>query len=77
MFLNRPGNITRELRERGIHRMPRNLDEAVQQLKQDKFVTGAIGEALAQKFIEAKELEWARFENHVHQWEIDEYLPVI
>ena len=65
-----------ERMERGIYQMPRNLFEAVQLMKQDRLVTETVGEILAQKYIEAKETEWAGFESHVHQWELDKYLPI-
>ncbi len=69
--------LTSEERQaRGIFRLPRSLEEAVQLLKQDKLVTETIGEVLTQKYISAKELEWSQFQDYVHPWEIDKYLPV-
>ncbi len=60
----------------GVTRLPRNLGEALQLLKQDKLIFDTMGEVLADKYITAKELEWSQFENHVHPWEIDRYLAI-
>ena len=63
-------------RRRGISKLPPNLGEAVQLLRQDKLVTGVIGEVLAKKYISAKEIEWSQYQDYVHPWEINKYLPV-
>ncbi|PKM47759.1 MAG: type I glutamate--ammonia ligase [Firmicutes bacterium HGW-Firmicutes-8] len=63
-------------RRRGISKLPPNLGEAVQLLRQDKLVTGVIGEVLAKKYIAAKEIEWSQYQDYVHPWEINKYLPV-
>lgn len=65
-----------ELAERHICRVPKNLDQAIQMLKKDSLIMETIGTVFAGKYIEAKEAEWARFEGHVHHWEVDEYLSV-
>ena len=65
-----------ELQEQGIGIMPRNLNAAVQLLKKDALIIDTLGPALAEKYIAAKEEEWARYEGHVHQWEVDQYLSV-
>jgi len=65
-----------EYRGRHVVRLPRNLGEAVQLLKQDKLITETLGKVLAGKYISAKEVEWDQFENHVHPWEIERYLAV-
>ncbi len=65
-----------ECLERGIYRLPANLGEAIQLIKQDELMTATLGSALAEKYVLAKEAEWAEFEKHVHQWENEKYLSV-
>lgn len=63
-------------RPRGISKLPGNLEEAVRLLKQDKLIRETIGEQLAERYILAKDLEWAEFQGYVHPWEIDKYLSI-
>lgn len=63
-----------ERQEKEIDCLPANLIEAVQELKQDPFICEALGEHVYQKYIEAKEQEWNRFNSTVTQWELEEYL---
>lgn len=58
----------------GIERLPEDLYEALQCLKQDKFIMNVLGSRTAKKYIEAKEYEWATYRKQVTQWELDEYL---
>ena len=63
-----------ERQEREIDSLPSNLMEAVQELKQDPFLREVLGSHVYQKYIEAKEQEWNRFNSTVTQWELEEYL---
>jgi glutamine synthetase len=63
-----------EIRQRGILTLPRNLGQAIDFMKNDEMIVGMMGQALANKYINAKEHEWAKFERQVHEWEIEEYL---
>lgn len=65
-----------KLKRRNILRLPRNLDEAVNLMRKDKLVVEAIGRNLAERYISVKSTEWTRFEGYVHNWEVEEYLPV-
>ena len=62
------GNI---IREKGL---PRNLESALQSLRGDRVVKQALGNTIHSLYLESKEAEWERFQTHVHQWELDEYL---
>lgn len=53
--------------------LPRNLSEALRALGDDMTIQNALGEHIACRFLESKELEWERFQAEVHQWELDEY----
>lgn len=65
-----------EYRTRNILTMPQNLEKAIDLFKQDALVIQTIGQELADKYITAKQLEWQRFQSHVHSWELEEYLPL-
>lgn len=54
--------------------LPRNLGEALDALKDDRIICSALGSRLSDCYIKAKEAEWERYQAHVHQWELDEYL---
>jgi glutamine synthetase len=52
------------------------LGEALAALDGDEVVRGALGELIAEWFIEAKSQEWAEYRRQVHAWEIERYLPM-
>ncbi|KKM10190.1 glutamine synthetase [Clostridiales bacterium PH28_bin88] len=54
--------------------LPRHLHEALQELAGDHLVRSTLGEYIYQRFSEAKEEEWERYQNTVHPWELREYL---
>ncbi|MGO0154546.1 glutamine synthetase family protein [Leuconostoc mesenteroides] len=62
-------------RERaGITDLPDTLLAAVRELAADDVVRAAIGEHSADKFIEAKKIEYVSYRQYVSQWETDSYL---
>lgn len=62
-------------RERaGITDLPDTLLAAVRELAADDVVRTAIGEHIADKFIEAKKIEYTSYRQYVSQWETDSYL---
>ncbi|MGO2539395.1 MAG: type I glutamate--ammonia ligase [Leuconostoc mesenteroides] len=62
-------------RERaGITDLPDTLLAAVRELAADDVVRAAIGEHIADKFIEAKKIEYTSYRLYVSQWETDSYL---
>jgi len=63
-----------ERTERGIESLPLSLDEALAELKKDSFILDVLGEHVSEKYIEAKEYEWAEYKTRVSQWEVDHYL---
>ena len=58
----------------GIATFPENLYEAVQCMKNDKFVCDVLGDHIVEKYTEAKLKEWEDYRTRVSQREIDEYL---
>lgn len=66
---------TNEEREAmGVHSLPANLDEAMNEFKKDALICKAMGEHVTAKMIEAKTLEWDSYRKHVTQWEIKRYI---
>ncbi|MDC2864573.1 MULTISPECIES: type I glutamate--ammonia ligase [unclassified Bacillus (in: firmicutes)] len=69
--------MTPEEREKaGIIDLPATLAQALNELKSNEIVCGALGEHLLEHFIEAKEIEWDMFRTQVHQWERDQYMTL-
>jgi glutamine synthetase len=60
--------------EYGIDTLPSNLGEAIDALEEDEVIRSALGEHVAEKFIEAKSQEFGEYIVEVSDWEIDRYL---
>ncbi|GAA5415192.1 glutamine synthetase [Paraliobacillus ryukyuensis] len=58
----------------GVKDLPATLYDAVQKLKEDEVMVGALGEHLFEHFVESKEIEWDMFRTQVHPWEREQYL---
>lgn len=65
-----------EREEVGIIDLPATLAAALELLKTDEVIVGALGEHLFEHFVEAKEIEWDIFRTQVHPWERDQYMSV-
>ncbi len=63
-----------EVKERGIGAVAGNLQEAIDALRDNPVIRGAIGEFSFSKFYEAKQNEWDSYRLAVSQWELDRYL---
>lgn len=63
-----------EMQAREIHTVAGNLKEALDALRDDEVIRGALGEHFFSKFYEAKVAEWDRYRIAISKWEIDEYL---
>lgn len=64
----------RERAELGIDSLPGSLGEAVEALLQDELVLATLGDYVAERFLEAKQIEWDLYRTQVHRWEIEQYL---
>ena len=64
----------KEREENGIASLPRNLSEAICEMRNDSLICETLGEHICEKYIEAKELEWIDYTTRVHDWEVDSYL---
>jgi glutamine synthetase len=80
-----PGPATRnvaemtdaERREMGIGSLPENLHEAIELAEQSQLLRDTLGQALLEKLIENKKLEWSRYRGQVTDYELQEYLPLL
>ncbi len=54
--------------------LPGSLQEALAEFERDDVITGAVGDHIAEWFVEAKRQEWNDYRLRVSQWEIDRYL---
>jgi len=60
--------------EYGIETLPPNLGAAVDALEDDEVIQDALGEHVAEKFVEAKQAEYDEYKAEVSEWELDSYL---
>jgi len=63
-----------ELERRNVGVLPDNLSDALVALENDDVVVDALGDHLAERFVEAKRLEWREYRGQVTQWELEQYL---
>ncbi len=61
----------------GIGTLPSNLAEALDRMEDSELVAGALGEHLFGWFLRNKRKEWDRYQRHVSQFELEEYLPIL
>jgi glutamine synthetase len=64
----------REKRRLRIDDLPRNLEEACDELEKDEVITEALGEHVTHHFLAAKRMEWGEYISQVSRWELDNYL---
>ena len=64
----------RDRRKFKIDELPRDLHEALEYFEKDEVVTGALGDHLTERFLEAKRAEVLQYNLQVSKWEIDNYL---
>ena len=62
-----------EIRAKGIQVLPQSLWGALEELRGDEVIKGALG-PIADEFIELKTKEWETYDQQVSAWEINEYL---
>ncbi len=65
-----------ELERRNVGLLPDNLKDAVEALRHDDVVLDALGDHLAERFVEAKRLEYRDYRRQVTPWELEHYLEL-
>ena len=63
-----------EIRAHGGQRLPRNLLEATEILKDDPLAAEVLGPVMLNSFLRYKVDEWERYHQTVTDWEVQEYL---
>jgi glutamine synthetase len=63
-----------ELQARNIATLPGTLEEALEELAQDRVIRDVLGETLFSAYVRAKTDEWDQYRMRVSQWELDQYL---
>jgi glutamine synthetase len=61
----------------GIQRLPETLSEALDLMENSELVAEALGEHVFGWFLRNKRKEWDRYQHHVSQFELEEYLPIL
>ena len=57
-----------------IQNLPKNLYEAIQEMRKSSFMKDVLGADVYKKYLRAKEEEWMEYTSQVTDWEIDRYL---
>ncbi|MFB6174071.1 MAG: type I glutamate--ammonia ligase [Halobacteriales archaeon] len=60
--------------ERGIETLPSTLGQAIDALEADEVIMDALGDHIAEKYVQAKTEEYTEFLADVSEWELDRYL---
>ncbi|MCL6445714.1 MAG: type I glutamate--ammonia ligase [Alicyclobacillus sp.] len=60
----------------GIHSLPENLFQAVDELERDEVLRSALGEHVLTHFVEAKRIEWNMYRVQVTEWEKEQYFSL-
>ena len=61
----------------GVRHIPRNLAEAITAMENSELVRDTLGDHVFEWFLRNKKREWARYEQHVSRYELEEYLPLL
>ena len=62
---------------RQIPRLPRNLMEATENLKQSKIARELFGDEFVDHYVKTREWEWREFQDAVTDWELKRYFEII
>jgi len=63
-----------EFKKLGIKRLPKNLLQAIEALKNNKLSDEVLGSIMKKSFLSYKNDEWERYHQAVTDWEVKEYL---
>ena len=61
----------------GAKRLPETMSEALDLMEGSDLVAEALGEHVFDWFLRNKREEWARYQHHVSEFELETYLPVL
>ena len=60
--------------ELGIESLPADLGEALEEYQKDEYIKNVLGSHITEKYVEAKQAEWAEYRAQVTGWEVENYL---
>ena len=63
-----------EFKELGIRRLPRNLLQATEALRDNPLAKKVLGDVMLKSYVAYKTDEWERYHQAVTDWEVQEYL---
>ncbi|MPM77306.1 Glutamine synthetase [bioreactor metagenome] len=63
-----------ERADRGIDSLPKSLELALEEFKNDEVITGALGKHIVSQYLEGKERELEEYNTRISSWEIDKYI---
>ena len=63
--------------ELGIATLPGNLREAIDAAAESTLLREALGEHVFETLLKNKRIEWERYQRHVSDFELSEYLPLL
>lgn len=66
-----------ERKRRGLHALPGNLFEAIEETKKSALVRDTLGEHIFTRFLLNKEKEWEEYRIQITSHEIKKYLPIL
>jgi glutamine synthetase len=66
-----------ERKRRGLHALPGNLFEAIEETQKSKLVRDTLGEHIFTRFVFNKEKEWEEYRIQITSHEIKKYLPIL
>ena len=58
----------------GIHSLPGNLAEAIEELEKDELICQTLGEHVVEQYTQGKKKEWDAYRTYVSDWEIQKYI---
>ncbi len=58
----------------GIHSLPGNLHEAIEELEKDELICQTLGEHVVEQYTQGKRKEWDAYRTYVSDWEIQKYI---
>ena len=61
----------------GIETLPGNLREAIDVAAESRVMREALGDHVFDSLLQNKRIEWERYQRHVSDFELSEYLPLL
>jgi glutamine synthetase len=62
---------------RGIRQLPGSLIEAIEAAEKSELLRSVLGDHVFESLIQNKRIEWQRYSQHISDFELAEYLPIL